>query len=439
MSTIDFPSQVTDTTPTFLVGGNASTSQPSKAASASVGLAVLAANDQGTAQAAIGVDPAGTAATLAAAAAAAARGTSLQKAQNLSDLASAAAARVNLGVDARITHAFTSFVIPVTAKEVATSGAGAAVAWTLPAASAVNAGYEILIIDEVGGCSGINVLTINRAGSDTINGSTSQTITTAYGALRLISNGSNTWTLAAGTGGGLDATALHAAANLSDVANAASSLANLNVGVTRLVTGGTDALTAADNGKTIVVNFAGTVTFSVPNGLPAGFGVVFDVEQGTLVFAGAATTNDSRAPNMAAPCCQILLQTGSNAYRVFGSSTQVPWATTYDAGATAGPAKTIDFNNGTDQVLSLTQNCTITLSNVPALNRGTLRITQAAGTSFTITWAAAVGSIRGPNGTRPQPTSAVSSATPVTDMFVVNYDATGSKHYDVALAMPNLS
>ena len=251
-----------------------------------------------------------------------------------------------------------------------------------------------------------------------------------------------------GPSAGSDSLALHTANALSELqatgtTGPSNALVNLNVGVTRTISTATDTLTAADNGKTIVVSYAGAVTVTVPAGLPSGFGVTFDLENvlSSLIFTASGTTiNDSRGPNMVAPCCQILLQTtGANVYRIYASASQVPWATTYDAGSTTTPAKTIDFNNGTDQVLALTQNCTITLTNVPALNRGSLRVTQAAGANFTITWAAATGSIRGPNGTRPQPTSAAGSATPITDLFVVNYDATGSKHYDIALAMPNLS
>lgn len=47
---LDYPSQVTDTTPTFLVGGNAGPEVPSKAACATTGLAILAAASPATAR-----------------------------------------------------------------------------------------------------------------------------------------------------------------------------------------------------------------------------------------------------------------------------------------------------------------------------------------------------------------------------------------------------
>ena len=58
---------------------------------------------------------------------------------------------------------------------------------TLPAASTT--GQRITIMDMSGSCSATNTLTINRAGSDTINGATSIVLNAAYGSVTLISNG----------------------------------------------------------------------------------------------------------------------------------------------------------------------------------------------------------------------------------------------------------
>lgn len=65
---------------------------------------------------------------------------------------------------------------------------------TLPAASAYPVGKALVIMDESGGCSATNTITITRAGSDTIDGLTSEIISTAYGARILYSNGANKWT-----------------------------------------------------------------------------------------------------------------------------------------------------------------------------------------------------------------------------------------------------
>jgi len=81
MATIDFPTDVSDTTPTFLVGGNAALNAgaggPSKAVSGPGGLAVLAAADAASARGSLGL---GTAATQASTAFAAATHASQHKA-----------------------------------------------------------------------------------------------------------------------------------------------------------------------------------------------------------------------------------------------------------------------------------------------------------------------------------------------------------------------
>ncbi len=65
---------------------------------------------------------------------------------------------------------------------------------TLPAANAVNAGAKLVVIDESGSVTVTKAITVARAGTDTINGGTSYTISAAYGAVELESNGSNAWT-----------------------------------------------------------------------------------------------------------------------------------------------------------------------------------------------------------------------------------------------------
>jgi len=59
----------------------------------------------------------------------------------------------------------------------------------LLAASSAGAGRMVVIKDETGSANTHNI-TVNRAGTDTIDGATSKTINAAYGLLRLISTGS---------------------------------------------------------------------------------------------------------------------------------------------------------------------------------------------------------------------------------------------------------
>ena len=65
---------------------------------------------------------------------------------------------------------------------------------TIPLASAVSAGRQIIIDDEIGGVTSTNTLTVTRAGSDTINGASTFILNKTYGVVRLISDGVSKWT-----------------------------------------------------------------------------------------------------------------------------------------------------------------------------------------------------------------------------------------------------
>lgn len=76
---------------------------------------------------------------------------------------------------------------------------------TLPAASSQGAGIPLWIGDESGTVSASFTVVIQRAGADTIDGTTSVTLATAYASVVLVSDGSSKWTLTgqnmqAGTG-----------------------------------------------------------------------------------------------------------------------------------------------------------------------------------------------------------------------------------------------
>lgn len=93
----------------------------------------------------------------------------------------------------RRTVADAAYTILSSDKYVALTSITTARVFTLPAANSVTAGYELIVADESGSVTAINTLTINRAGSDTVNGATSDVMTSAYGSRRLFSNGSNAW------------------------------------------------------------------------------------------------------------------------------------------------------------------------------------------------------------------------------------------------------
>ena len=102
---------------------------------------------------------------------------------------------VTLG-NARTAVADANYTALATDREVAYTSLTAARTVTLPAASAFPAGHPLVIIDESGSVSLTNTITVSRAGSDTISSQTSAKIVTAYGHIRLVSNGSNAWVVA---------------------------------------------------------------------------------------------------------------------------------------------------------------------------------------------------------------------------------------------------
>lgn len=110
--------------------------------------------------------------------------------------AAAARASSSLNIDQYTGHGDSSYTILSTDRTVGTTAAlTAARTWTLPAASSLNAGQTIMIADYFGGASATHALTIQRSGSDTINGATSATIASAYGRIELRSDGVSKWSV----------------------------------------------------------------------------------------------------------------------------------------------------------------------------------------------------------------------------------------------------
>lgn len=147
----------------------------------------------------------------------------LAAASNLADIGSAATARSNIGVDKRTTFADANYTALATDKYVATTTTLTAPRTvTLPAASSVNPGQELTILDEAGAINGANTITIQRAGSDTIDGVNTEVIGAQYGGRRFYSDGVNKWSFDKGV--------LRAANNLSDLTSASTARTNLGLG-----------------------------------------------------------------------------------------------------------------------------------------------------------------------------------------------------------------
>jgi hypothetical protein len=116
-------------------------------------------------------------------------------ASNLSDLTDKKAARGASGINIeRLTTAGDAdYTILPTDREVAHSALTAPRVDTLPAASSVNAGGTITIQDHFGVVTGTNTLTIQPAGTDTINGGTSYVLSNAYAGATFRSDGVSRW------------------------------------------------------------------------------------------------------------------------------------------------------------------------------------------------------------------------------------------------------
>ena len=122
-------------------------------------------------------------------------------ANNLSDLASAATARVNLGIDKITNGGNAAYNILATDKVVYTGTAlTAARIWTLPSAASVNAGYEIIIADFLQTITSTNTITIAVQTGQALNGVTNGTevMSSAGTWRRLVSDGSTKWSFDAG-------------------------------------------------------------------------------------------------------------------------------------------------------------------------------------------------------------------------------------------------
>ena len=116
--------------------------------------------------------------------------------------ANKAEGRANLSIDRRVAVDNADYTILATDKVVAQIGTMSALrTFSLPPANTMNAGAEIIVIDESGSVNGTNKITVQRNGTDTIDGATSIDINTTYGALKLICDGTNSWKVVINTSG----------------------------------------------------------------------------------------------------------------------------------------------------------------------------------------------------------------------------------------------
>ena len=155
-----------------------------------------------------------------------------------------------------------AYAVLATDRTVAVTALTAPRVLTLPAASAYPGGATLTVMDESGGCSAVNTLTVARASAaDTVNGGASAVLASAFGYLALQSNGSNKWTLVDSPGGAV------AALNGGALAGFRNRLVNGNFAVNQRGYGGT-ALAAGAYGHDRWKAGSGGCTYGVTAGTP---------------------------------------------------------------------------------------------------------------------------------------------------------------------------
>jgi Major tropism determinant N-terminal domain len=198
-----------------------------------------------------------------------------------------------------------SYSALITDRTIAYTAITAARTVSLPAAEAFPSGAggvpaRLAIVDESGACSASKTITVNRAGSDTIDGATSFVIEAAYGGVELESNGSNAWTILSprpnlqasliGVGTAPDPNNPLSVYGASALFNGATSM---NVTVNKNGSGATASFIFEDafSGRAqIGLNGSDNFSFKVsPNGSSWVTGIALDATTGAATFANQRT------------------------------------------------------------------------------------------------------------------------------------------------------
>ena len=178
-----------------------------------------------------------------------------------------------------------AYAVLTTDRMIAYTALTAARIVTLPAASAYPTGTRLLVVDESGNASGANTITLNRAGSDTIDGAASAAINVPYGFIGIESNGSNAWTV-------IDQGFAPALAAVAGAANGA----NIQFGVLEtLVTLSGASVTASVQipANCIVLAVGAKVTTAITGATSYEVGVSGTLNQfGSGLAIGAGSSND---------------------------------------------------------------------------------------------------------------------------------------------------
>lgn len=166
-----------------------------------------------------------------------------------------------LNIDERTTVNATNYSAVSTDRYIAQIGSlSGGITITLPTAASVNPGQLLYIADESGTASTTNVITVSANGSDTIDGSASKTIRSAYGFIYLVSNGTNLWFAgveAIGRGGtGLSTLPTSGQLLIGNSTTSNYSLSTLTAGSGISITNGAGSITIATGVLTVVTKAA---------------------------------------------------------------------------------------------------------------------------------------------------------------------------------------
>lgn len=156
-----------------------------------------------------------------------------------------------------------------------TGSMSASRAFTLAAANSYEAGQRVQIIDVSGSVTSTNSIVVTRAGSDTINGATSASIITAYGALVLESDGTSKWTII-----GSDASTINGRA-------VASGTVQTSGNTTAFITGSSTL-----NPGALAAGACSSIVTTTATGAASGWKIAYDLGDlhATTGYSGVGTT-----------------------------------------------------------------------------------------------------------------------------------------------------
>ncbi len=246
---------------------------------------------------------------------------------------------------------------------------------TMPAASAYPTGTRLIVFDESGSCSAARTITLNAAGSDTIDGASSAAISSAYGFLALQSDGAGKWTIVDQAASNIGPVGIGTAADPSNPLSVYGPSAlfngvNFNVTVNKAAAGDTASFIFEDgfSGRA-QIGLCGDDNFRFKvstDGSSWTTGIEIDAATGAPSFANQRTAI-SDAAYSALPTDRLLAYTALTAARVVS----LPSAASYPAGARL----TVVDESGS---CSATNTITLACAGSDAINGGSSEAVSAA-------------------------------------------------------------